>query len=230
MKRTLAVVSASLAIASVAVLGVVQSSNAQDLRSTFSRQTLPANAQNDAAATGGKDKDASLTPDAKAGNLPAQYGIVRSVSDKGVEVRMLDGTTKVMSVTGEMMSYASGLQPGSVVGFDADPASGNLTRLESAEVDRTVSGTISSIEGDQVTVQSSTGESIVTPLSSATISRMGLTSGKELIVTTYKGTWATKVCCPATPAPVSNVVPTPTPEPVGAPFLPPPPKPVPGLW
>jgi hypothetical protein len=227
MKRTLAVVSTSLAIASVTVLGMVQSSNAQDLRSTFSRQTLPANAQNNAASSG---KDASLTPNAKAGNLPAQYGIVRSVSDKGVEVRMLDGTTQVMSVTGEMMSYASGLQRGSVVGFDTDAASGNLTRLESAQVDRTVSGTVSSIEGDQVTVQSSTGETITTPLSSATIARMGLAPGKELIVTTYQGTWATKVCCPETPAPVSTVVPTPTPQPVGAPFLPPPPKPVPGLW
>jgi hypothetical protein len=227
MKRNLAIVSASLAIASAAVLGMTTSSNAQDLRSTFSRQTLPANAQKDAAPGG---KDTSISPDAKASNLPAQYGIVRSVTGDSLEVRMLDGTVKQMPMTAEMVSSASSLQKGSVVGFDTDPASGSLTKLESAQVDRTVSGTVSSIEGDQVTVQSSTGESITTPLSSATIARMGLTPGKELIVTTYQGTWATKVCCPATPAPVSNVVPTPAPEPVGAPFVPPPAKPVQGLW
>jgi hypothetical protein len=228
MKRNLAIVSASLAIAAAAVLGMTTSSKAQDLRSTFSRQTLPANAQKDAAPGG---KDDAISPDAKAtSNLPAQYGIVRSMTGDSLEVRMLDGTVKQMPMTPEMVSSASSLQKGSVVGFDTDPASGSLTKLESAQVDRTVSGTVSSIEGDQVTVQSSTGESITTPLSSATIARMGLTTGKELIVTTYQGTWATKVCCPATPAPVSNVVPTPAPEPVGAPFVPPPAKPVQGLW
>ncbi len=236
MKRNLAIASASLVIASAAILGMSKSSNAQDLRSTFSRQNLPANAQKDTApdANGlSSGNSSTITPDAKGGaasNLPGQYGIVRSVSSNGVEVRMLDGTTKQMPVTGEMNSYASGLQPGSVVGFDTDPASGNLTKLEAAQVDRTVSGTVSAIDGDKVTVQSSTGESVTTPLSSATIARMGLTPGKELIVTTYQGTWATKVCCPATPAPVSNVVPTPAPQPVGAPFVPPAPKPVQGLW
>jgi hypothetical protein len=236
MKRNLAIVSASLVIASAAVLGMTRSSNAQDLRSTFSRQTLPANAQKNTAPNGNgasSGDNTSITPDAKGGaasNLPAQYGIVRSVSGNGVEVRMLDGTTKQMPLTGDMSSYAGSLQPGSVVGFDTDPASGNVTKLEAAQVDRTVSGTVSAIDGDKVTVQSSTGESITTPLSSATIARMGLTTGKELIVTTYQGTWATKVCCPATPAPVSTVVPTPAPQPVGAPFVPPPAKPVQGLW
>lgn len=236
MKRNLAIATASLAIASAAILGMTKSSNAQDLRSTFSRQNLPANTQKDTAPNANglpSGNNSSITPDSKGGaatNLPGQYGIVRSVSSNGVEVRMLDGTTKQMPVTGEMNSYASGLQPGSVVGFDTDPASGNLTKLEAAQVDRTVSGTVSSIDGDKVTVQSATGESITTPLSSATIARMGLTPGKELIVTSYQGTWATKVCCPATPAPVSNVVPTPAPQPVGAPFVPPAPKPVQGLW
>jgi hypothetical protein len=242
MKRNLAIVSASLAIASATILGMSKSSNAQDLRSNFSRQTLPSVAQKGTAPSG-KDtsvsptspspssKDTSISPNAKAtSNLPGQYGIVRSVSDNAVEVRMLDGTVKQMPLTGDTMSYANGLQPGSVVGFDTDAASGNVTKLEAAQVDRTVSGTVSSIEGDKVTVQSSTGESITTPLSSATIARMGLTTGKELIVTTYQGTWATKVCCPATPAPVSNVVPTPAPQPAGAPFVPPAPKPVQGLW
>jgi hypothetical protein len=235
MKRNLAIVSASLAIASATILGMSESSKAQDLRSNFSRQTLPSNAAQKETAPSGKDTSISpdaktISPDAKAGNLPGQYGIVRSVSSDAIEVRMLDGTTKQMPVTGDMMSYASGLQKGSVVGFDTDPASGNLTKLEAAEVDRTISGTVSAIEGDQVTVQSSTGESITTPLSSATIARMGLTNGKELIVTTYKGTWATKACCPTTPAPVSNVVPEPAPQPAGAPFVPPAPKPVQGLW
>jgi hypothetical protein len=234
MKRNLAIVSASIAIASATILGMSKSSNAQDLRSNFSRQTLPSNtAQKDAAPSGNTSisPDAkTISPDAKAGNLPGNYGIVRSVSSDAIEVRMLDGTTKQIPVTGDMMSYANGLQKGSVVGYDTDPASGNLKKLEAAEVDRTVSGTVSAIEGDQVTVKSSAGESITTPLSSATIARMGLAPGKELIVTTYKGTWATKACCPTSPAPVSNVVPEPAPQPVGAPLAQPAPKPVQGLW
>lgn len=227
MKQKLAVVSASWAITAIAVLGAAQSSNAQDLRSRYSRQTIQPIAQ--AAPSGSAPASSTITP-TKATALPSQYGIIRSISGNNIEVRGLDGTTRQIAVSGEFQSYASGLQQGSVVGFDTDAATGNLTKLEAAQVDRTVSGTISAINGDQVTVISPSGESITTPVSTATIARMGLTAGKELIVTTYQGTWATKICCPATPAPVSNIVPTPVPQPIGAPFLPPAPKPVPGLW
>jgi hypothetical protein len=262
MKKKLAVIGASLAIASVTALGVAQSSSAQDLRSTQSRsnlfaqadstQTVPApgavdpntpvpsapapntsgpnNAPASKAAPASDAKGAAIGPNSKAGNVPSQYGIVRSVSGDNVSVRMLDGSTKQVAVTGDQASSLSTLQPGSILGFDTDPSSGAVTKLQSAEVDKKVSGTVSSIDGDRVTVLSSTGESLTTPVSSATISRMGLVPGKELIVTTYKGTWATKLCCPQTPAPVSNVVPEPAPQPAGAPFVAPAPKPVQGLW
>jgi hypothetical protein len=250
MKKKLAVVGASLAIASVAVLGIAQSSSAQDLRSKQSRSNLFAQADstqtvpppsapapntsgpNNAPASKAPASDAkgaAIGPNSKAGNVPSQYGIVRSVSGDNVSVRMLDGSTKQVAVTGDQASSLSTLQPGSILGFDTDP-SGAVTKLQSAEVDKKVAGTVSSIDGDRVTVLSSTGESLTTPVSSATISRMGLVPGKELIVTTYKGTWATKICCPQTPAPVSNVVPEPAPQPAGAPFVAPAPKPVQGLW
>lgn len=247
MKKELTIIGASLTIAAVAALSMAQSSSAQDLRSKYSRQTVQILSQADSTrvnpAPGSLDPNtpvsnpgasgaqgAAITPGSKAGNLPAQYGIVRSVSGDTLSVRMLDGTIKQVPATGNLSSSLGTLQRGSVVGFDTD-ANGNMTTLQAAEVDKSVSGTVSSINGDQVTVLSSSGESLTTPMSSATIARMGLVPGKELIVTTYKGTWATKVCCPETPAPVSNIVPEPAPQPpVGAPFTPPPPKPVQGLW
>jgi hypothetical protein len=246
MKKNLAIISASFAIAAVAALGMAQSSSAQDLRSKYSRrgtqlfsqadtvQPIPApGSAQPAPGTGGAvapdSKGTSISPSSKPGSLPSQYGIVRSVAGDTLSVRMLDGTTKQVPVASGITPSLGGLQRGAIVGFDTDP-SGAITKLEPAEIDKKVAGTVSSINGDQVTVLSSTGESITTPVSTATISRMGLAPGKELIVTTYKGTWASKLCCPETPpAPVSNVVPQPEP-PVGAPFVPPAPKPVQGLW
>ena len=246
MKKNFALLSTSIVIATVAALGVTQSSDAQSLHSKYSRQNsqvisqagtseivpapgapagTPASITPNSGAQGG-----AITPATKPGSIPAQYGIVRSVAGDTVSVRMLDGTTKQMSVASSVSPSLSTLQRGAIVGFDTDP-SGAVTKLESAEVDKTVSGTIASIKEDQVTVTSSTGESITTPISSATIARMGLVPGKELIVTTYKGTWASKICCPQTPAPISNVFPEPAPQPpVGAPFVQPAPKPVQGLW
>ncbi len=240
MKKNLALISTSIVIAAVAALGTAQSSDAQSLRSKYSRQTVqlisqagttevvPAPATAPSASPSGAQGGA-ITPASKPGSIPAQYGIVRSVSGDSVSVRMLDGTTKQMSVASSVSPSLGTLQRGAIVGFDTDP-SGAVTKLESAEVDKTVSGTVSSINEDQVTVTSATGESITTPVSTATIARMGLVPGKELIVTTYKGTWASKLCCPQTAAPVSTV-PEPAPQPpVGAPFVQPAPKPVQGLW
>jgi hypothetical protein len=241
MKKNLALISTSIVIAAVAALGTAQSSDAQSLRSKYSRQTLqlisqagttevvPAPATAPAPSSPSDAQGGAITPASKPGSIPAQYGIVRSVSGDTVSVRMLDGTTKQMSVASTVSPSLSTLQRGAIVGFDTDP-SGAVTKLETAEVDKTVSGTVSSINEDQVTVTSSTGESITTPVSTATIARMGLVPGKELIVTTYKGTWASKICCPQTAPPVSNV-PEPAPQPpVGAPYVPPAPKPVQGLW
>ncbi len=151
---------------------------------------------------------ASITPSTPAGGLPTNYGLVRSASNGVLDVRLLDGTSQQLTVPSNLSGSASGLQQGSLIGFDRD-ASGNLTRLEPAAVDRTVEGTISAIDEDMVTVQSSSGETMTTSIDTATIARLNLVPGKGVKVTSHKGTWATTVCCvEAPPAPV-------TPQPPG---------------
>jgi hypothetical protein len=146
---------------------------------------------------------ASITPSTPTGGLPTNYGLVRSASNGVLEVRLLDGTSQQLAVPSNLAGSASGLQQGSLIGFDRD-ASGNLTRLEPAEVDRTVEGTISAIDEDMVTVQSSSGETMTTSIDTATIARLNLTPGKGVKVQSHKGTWATTVCCVETPpAPVT---------------------------
>jgi hypothetical protein len=237
MKRILTVVGLPSLIAAVVLIGAAQSSSAKEVQSKFSRQTpqsFLAQTQPDSSITPASPAtpDSSITPATGAGSkkLPANYGMVRSASNGVLEVRTLDGTSKQLTVPPNLSTSASGLQKGSLVGYDADP-SGNLTRLEPAEVEREFQGTVSSINGDQVTLQSSSGETFTTPVETATIARMGLTPGKELKVATYKGTWATKICCTETPAPVNNipVVPAPTPVPQGG-GTPVAPAPVRGMW
>lgn len=205
MNKILTLVALPLTFSTVVAFGTIQSSNAQETQSKFSRQTPQ-------SILGQTPNDATITPSTTtaAAKLPANYGIVRSASGGTLDVRMLDGTSKQITVPESLMTSAGGLQRGSLVGFDTD-ASGNVTTLQPPEVDKTIDGTVSAIDGDQVTVVSSTGESMTTSIETATIARMGLVPGKGLTVTTYKNSWVTKVCCKETPAPVAPppVVPTP---------------------
>jgi hypothetical protein len=239
MKRFLTVVGLPSLVVASALIGLAQSSNAQVAQSRFSRQSsqhLLAQSQPDTSITpaGSVAPDTSITPNsggaASATKLPTNYGMVRSSSNGMLEVRTLDGTTKQLTVPSNLTTAASGLQRGTLVGYDTD-ASGALTRLEPAAVEREFTGKVSSINGDQVTLTSATGETFTTPVETATIARMGLVPGKELKVTTHVGTWATKICCTETPAPVTTipVVPEPTPIPRGG-GTPVPPAPIRGLW
>ncbi|WP_404785320.1 hypothetical protein [Altericista sp. CCNU0014] len=246
MKRILTVVGIPSLVAAVVLIGAAQSSSAKEVQSKFSRQTPQSilaqeqpgsSTPPDSSITpaGSTTPDSSITPasgggSAAAKKLPANYGMVRSTGNGVLEVRTLDGTSKQLTIPPELSASTSGLQRGSLVGYDTD-ASGNVTRLEPAEVEREFKGTVSAINGDQVTLQSPSGETMTTPVETATIARMGLTPGKELTVSTYKGTWATKICCTETPAPVNNipVVPEPTPVPQGG-GTPVAPTPVRGMW
>jgi hypothetical protein len=239
MKRFLTVVGLPSLVVASTFIGLAQSSNAQVGQSRFSRQTpqgILSQTQPttpDTSITPGGAPDTSITPaggGAQAPKLPANYGMVRSSSNGVLEVRTLDGTTKQLTVPSNLSATASGLQRGSLIGYDTDP-SGALTRLEPPTVEREFTGKVSAINGDQVTLTSASGETFVTPVETATIARMGLVPGKELKVTTYAGTWATKICCTETPAPVSTipVVPEPTPIPQGG-GTPVPPAPIRGLW
>jgi hypothetical protein len=239
MKRFLTVVGLPSLVVASALIGLAQSSNAQVAQSRFSRQTTQhflAQSQPDTSITpaGSIAPDTSITPNSggatSAAKLPANYGIVRSASNGVVEVRGLDGTTKQLTLPSNLATSASGLQRGGLVGYDTD-ATGALTRIEPATVDREFSGNVSAINGDQVTLTSATGETFTTSVETATIARMGLVPGKALKVATYAGTWATKICCVETPAPVApiQVVPEPTPIPQGG-GTPVPPLPIRGLW
>jgi hypothetical protein len=249
MKRILIATGLQFLVVITAVFGSTQSSSAQDLNSRFSRQTAqsviaadpvppapgtpepsitPAGQEPSITPAGGQGT--SITPSGKA-KQSGNYGIVRSVSSGTLEIRSLDGTTKQITVPENLATSASGLKRGSLVGYDTD-ASGALTKLQPPAVDRTLSGTVSEIKGNQVTIKSATGESVTTPVDPATISRMGLNTGSQLTVTTFKDTWATKVCGAVTPAPapVTETPVAPTPVPTGGAVSPPPPKPVKGLW
>jgi hypothetical protein len=230
MKKRSAVMGLPLLAITVATFGVVQASTAKELTSKFSNSAprsilaqqnapvpqgdpsvpqntpIPQGTPSAPAPQGGAapaPQGASITPSTSTGGLPTTYGLVRSASNGALEVRLLDGTSKQLTVPSNLAGSASGLQQGSLIGFDQD-AAGNLTRLEPAEVDRTVEGTISSIDEDMVTVQSSSGETMTTSIDTATIARLNLVPGKGVKVTSHKGTWATTVCCvEAPPAPVT---------------------------
>jgi hypothetical protein len=232
MKRFLTVVGLSSLVVVVTSVGTAQSSSAQEIQSKFSRstpQSILAQGQPDSSITPAGSTTSSGATSAKP-KLPANYGLVRSVGNGMVEVRSLDGTAKQLTIPSTLASSGSGLQPGSLVGFDTD-ASGVVSRLEPATVEREVQGTISSINGDQVTLLTSSGETFTTAVDTATIARLGLVPNKELKVTTYAGTWATKICCTETPAPVSTIpiVPAPAPMPQGG-GVPVAPQPIRGLW
>lgn len=248
MKRILITTGLQFLVVVTAVFGATQSSSAQDLNSRFSRQTpqsvivadpiaqapgtqepsiTPGTTQEPSITTAGQET--SITPSGQANQL-ANYGIVRSVSSGVLEVRSLDGTTRQLTVPESLATSTGGLQRGSLIGYDTD-ASGALTRLQPPAIDRTISGTVSEIKGNQVTITPANGESITTPVDPSTIARMGLNTGSQLTVTTFKDTWATKICGAVTPppTPVSDA-PAPEPIPTGGAVSPPPPKPVTGLW
>jgi hypothetical protein len=237
MKRILIATGFPFLVVATAVFGAAQSSSAQDLNSRFSRQTAQSVIAPDSAAPTPGTQETSITPAGQGTSITpsgqaklANYGMVRSVSSGVLEVRSLDGTTRQITVPESLATSTSGLQRGTLIGYDTD-ASGALTKLQPPALDRTISGTVSEIKGNQVTITAANGESITTPVEPSTISRMGLNTGSQLTVTTFKDTWATKICGAVTPppAPVSET-PAPAPIPTGGAVSPPPPKPVTGLW
>lgn len=163
-------------------------------------------------------------------SLPGNYGIVRSFTGQNLEVRMLDGTNKSYSVP---EGSTSALNQGDLVGFDVDDA-GMVSKVQPPAVDEVIRGTITDVdlESETVTLLPEGADAPVdTRVSQGTISRLGLEPGKELMVTKYQGTWASKVCLPQAAAPV---VAPPVQEPIvpfgGAEPDPIPSEPIPALW
>ena len=155
--------------------------------------------------------------------LPSRYGLVRSYNGNALEIRGLDGIFRSYTVSSKNVASMR-LTRGDLVAFDTDE-SGKITRLQPPEVESVFEGTISAIEGELVTVTSSSGQTLTTPVPPATIARLGLIPGKDLMVIQYQGTWATKICCPLAAAADPPTVPNP---PVGG--FDPQPEPIPALW
>ena len=173
----------------------------------------------------------AITPDTQpdGGTLPSNYGLVRSINGSTLQVQLLDGTSASYPLAGTIEPNSTlGIARGDLVGFDLDD-SGTVTRVEPPTVSQAFEGRVTDIDGDQVTLTSDAGELLTTTIMPNTIARKGITPGKELIVTEYQGTWATKICSPKPPPVVE--IPAIPPAPVGGPELPPPiSEPIPALW
>lgn len=162
-------------------------------------------------------------------SLPGNYGIVRSADGNQLDVRLLDGTNQSYSLPeGSANTY----KQGDLIGFDVDDA-GLVSKVQPPEVDEVLRGTVTEVnlENQTVTlVPEGTEEPVDTRISQGTISKLGLEPGKEVMVTKYKNTWASKVCLPQAAAPVVS---PPVEEP-GAPLgevePAPIPDPIPALW
>jgi hypothetical protein len=227
MKHALSVLGLPIVIAVMASFGVATSSSAQNISPKYSRSPVQSVlAQSDPAGSTGGGSTITPSDKGKGSNLPGEYGVVRNVSGNTVEVRTLDGTSKTLTVA-DAGSLAS-VKRGDIIGYDVDK-SGAVTRLEPPAVEKAFEGTVSAIDEDQVTVTSATGETLTTTIRPSTMARLGLTTGKQVTVTTYQGTWATKVCCVEPPAP-PPVEETPVQPPPQGGVEVPPPEPVKGLW
>lgn len=162
----------------------------------------------------------SISPTTTVGQAPQNYGIVRSAGLNTLEIRHLSGGYRTYSASSDLTSSVA-LGPGDLVAFEAD-ARGTLTQLQPPRISQIFEGTISNIQGDQVTIIATDGASLTTTLAPHSISRLALTPGKGLSVTQYEGTSATKVCCISKPA--QQQLPSVTPPPES------PVQPIPALW
>lgn len=232
MKNVLSVLGLSAALAIAANLGAATSGSAQNSSPKYSRSPVQSGlAQAGGAGQPDSGSGSTITPSdqAKGSNLPSQYGVVRNVSGNTVEVRTLDGTSQTLNAPDSMSGTVGSLKRGDIIGYDVDKA-GTVSRIEPPEVEQAFEGTVSAIDEDQVTVTSASGETLTTTIRPSTIGRLGLAPGKQVTITRYKGTWATKVCCVEPPPPPAPVEPPPPVQPPTGGVEQPPPEPVKGLW
>ncbi len=165
-------------------------------------------------------------------SVPGNYGLVRSYNGENLEVRMLDGTEKSYTVP---EGTSAELKKGDLVGFDVDDA-GMVSSIQPPAVDEVIRGTVTDIdvENQTVTVLPEGGASPVdTRISESMISKLALEPGKEVMVTKYANSWASKVCLPKAAAPAAAppveepIVPA---DSVEEPSLEPAAEPIPALW
>ncbi|MBW4621350.1 MAG: hypothetical protein KME17_18570 [Cyanosarcina radialis HA8281-LM2] len=158
-------------------------------------------------------------------------GVVKSYNNNTLELRDVSGASQPYTVDPSAVGSLN-LRPGTMVAVDANQE-GQVQSVEMAEVDRTYTGVVREINQENVTLELPDGQTTTTVISPETRSRMGITTGTPLNLTTFRDTTATKVCIGQRPAPVVEAPPAlpsggveqPLPEP--PPVLPPTPS---ALW
>lgn len=150
------------------------------------------------SANVGFAQEANIEPEA----LPGNYGLVRSYNGQNLDVRLLDGTEKSYSVP---EGTTAELKQGDLVGFDVDDE-GVVSKVQPPAVDEVIRGKVTNIDTESQTVTlmpEGTDAPVDTQISPDTIAKLGLEPGKEVMVTRFQGTWASKVCLPKAAAPVA---------------------------
>jgi hypothetical protein len=133
----------------------------------------------------------SLTP--KSSEILDNYGLVNSVKNNKISVRLLNGKNKTYAIASNAID--KNIRRGSLMGFNTD-RQGRITRLSPPEVQKVYQGTLIIVEGTKIGMVTPEGERFITTLAKEKIARMGLAPGQPIKITQYRGTWATKVCRP----------------------------------
>jgi len=184
MKNLLTKAGLSLLVTGIVSVGISSVSHAQDA--------------SEASEVSQDAPEVSIEPE----SLPGNYGLVRSYNGQNLDVRLLDGTEKSYTVP---EGSSAELKQGDLVGFDVDEE-GVVSRVQPPAVDEVIRGTVTDIDPESQTVTlmpEGADEAVDTQISQATISKLGLEPGKEVMVTRFQGTWASKVCLPRAAAPVA---------------------------
>lgn len=154
-------------------------------------------------------------------------GFVQSVNGDTIELRLANGECEQFTLQPGVVAAAN-LRPGSLVTLDTDK-NNTVTKIDAPVAEQTISGVISTIDADSVTLNLPNNETYTTSIPVETIVRMNLAPGSPLLVTTYQGIPTVRICPgailpqPAPPQPpiVREVPPPPV-------VVPPPP--VRALW
>lgn len=151
-------------------------------------------------------------------------GVVKSFNGETLVVRLDDGSCETLTVAPEVLGDLN-LTKGSLVVVERKDAL--VTKLQQPKVEQTMSGVVTNIVDDQVTVKLPNGETEGTTIAPETAKRLGLAPGVPINVTTYAGIPTTKVCLGERPRSQPPVV-APPPPPAAVPVTPT--EPVRALW
>ncbi|AFZ11031.1 hypothetical protein Cri9333_0027 [Crinalium epipsammum PCC 9333] len=164
-------------------------------------------------------------------------GIISAYNGTNMEMRLGDGTSKNFEFNPNLLNSPN-IAKGAFVKLSVDENQ-IVQEVQPAEVAETVEGTVREVSGSQVTMELDDGKMITTTVAPAVSARMGLADGVRLMVTSFQGIGATKLCFgktiqpPVTITPPAFVPEPPTrigggePEPIKPPKVR---KPVRSLW